>query len=154
LKRINKTIAELADTSTMHIVGSDAPVSEAVKMMRADHAACVMVVDEKRLMGVFTERDFLYRIAAVGLNITSTQIRDVMTANPETLKVSDGIAYAINKMVVGGFRNVPLVDDDGRPVGMLRYRHVAGHLVEVFEEVVDEEEPAGKMAEWIDIGGG
>jgi CBS domain-containing protein len=52
-----------------------------------------------------------------------------MTPDPETLSVDDGIAFALNRMTVGGFRNVPIVDDAGAPLAILSQRDVVAYIV-------------------------
>ena len=59
-----------------------------------------------------------------------------MTPSPETLRPKDSVAYALNKMSVGRIRHVPLVDDDGRPAGMISVRDIVDFLVEVFPEEI------------------
>jgi hypothetical protein len=75
-----------------------------------------------------------------------------MTADPETLRTSDCITYAINKMAMGGYRNIPLIGDEGKPVAVLNVPTVVQHLNEVFSESdtgIDFED-----SDWRDIGGG
>jgi CBS domain-containing protein len=52
-----------------------------------------------------------------------------MTPDPETLKLDDGVAFALNRMVVGGFRNVPIVDENGALVAILSQREVVDYIV-------------------------
>jgi CBS domain-containing protein len=59
-----------------------------------------------------------------------------MTADPATLGIDDAIVYALNKMGVGGFRHVPLVDDDKRPVGIISVRHIVRYVVDFFAREV------------------
>ena len=77
-----------------------------------------------------------------------------MTRDPETLCADDCVTYAINMMSVGGFRNIPIVDQDGRPEGVLRVREVVSHLSElVSKEGLGEKSPKDG-SEWFDVGGG
>jgi CBS domain-containing protein len=75
-----------------------------------------------------------------------------MTANLETLGPGDDIRFAINKMAVGGFRHVPIVDGDGKPVGVIRVRDVIDHMAKVFATV--EGDGGEHLDEWVDVGGG
>jgi CBS domain-containing protein len=123
-------------------VTPDAPVSQAVGLMAEEHLSSTMVVSEGVLVGIFTERDFLNRVAAAGLASSTTVIRDVMTADPESLKATDSVGAAIDLMAVRGYRNVPIVDDARRPVGVLRVREVIAHLAFQLRRVDSEEESA------------
>jgi CBS domain-containing protein len=110
----------------------DTTVREAVRRMTEGSVGCVLVVQAGRLVGVFTERDLLTKVATRGLEPDRTLVEQVMTRDPECLTLDDGIAYALNKMSVGGFRHIPLVDDDGSPTGVLTMRNVVDYIVDLF----------------------
>ena len=154
MQQIQKTISEFIEHDTTTPVGPDDTVLMAMDVLaeHADDYDCVLVVDEGKLVGVFTERDFLGRVAAAKLDPATTPMRDVMTSSAVTLTPTDSITYAINEMAVGGFRNIPIVDDDGTPLAVLTVRDVMKHLDDLFAEVADAEGP--EWNEWHDIGGG
>ena len=158
MQRIQKTIAEFVVNASRVTVAPADPVSVAVAAMREHKVDCVLVVDSDALVGIFTERDFLHRVTAEHRDPATTAIEVVMTRNPDTLRETDCMTYAINKMAVRGFRNVPIVDEAGRPLSVLDVRIVMMHLLKVFAEV--EKENAGRPpgadtdSEWVDIGGG
>ncbi|MEM7410513.1 MAG: CBS domain-containing protein [Myxococcota bacterium] len=114
----------------------DANVTEAMRMMQREHRGCVLVTDdgtiETKLTGIFTERDVLFRIVDRGRNPAALPIGDVMTADPETLSIHATVAYVLNKMSVGGFRHVPVVDDERRPACVISVRDVVNFLVDAF----------------------
>ena len=62
----------------------------------------------------------------------SRPLRELMTPNPEVLHPDDPIVYALHRMSVGGYRHVPLVDDGGRPVGMLSVKDIVHYVVSFF----------------------
>ena len=78
-------------------------------------------------MGVFTDRDAVLKVA--GLAREARPISTLMTPDPVVLRHDETIAVAINKMAVGGFRHIPIVDD-GRPTGVVTARDVFRHIVE------------------------
>ena len=96
--------------------------------MRGDGVDAVLVVDGDRLKGIFTERDALLKLA--GRSLAGITVRDVMTKDPVVLREDDTIAVAINKMAVGGFRHIPLVDA-GRPTGIVTARDVFHRIAEI-----------------------
>jgi CBS domain-containing protein len=118
------------------VVDADASVLEAVTVMREARVGCVLVVKAGKLAGIFTERDVLTRIAGRDIDAAATPLRDVMTADPEYLRPSDSIAYALNAMSLGGYRHVPLVDDSRVPVGVVSVRDVIQYLVRRFPKSV------------------
>lgn len=118
------------------IVAPQATVSEAVVQMRENKLGCVLVRQERTVVGLFTERDLLNRVIGPQLDMQQTRVESVMTPDPETLVVDAPIAFALNLMGEGAFRHLPLVDDSGQPVGMLSVKHIVQYLAEFFSEEV------------------
>jgi CBS domain-containing protein len=106
-------------------------VSEAARLMKERGVGAAMVVDEGKLVGLFTERDALYRVVAQGLDPNSTRLSEVMTGNPRTIHPDKPFAHALQIMHQGGFRHVPVVEDD-KPVGMVSARDALGPELEDF----------------------
>lgn len=153
MQKVKQSIEECIGNVEFVAVGPDETVATAVASMLSKKTDCVLVVDDGKLVGIFTDRDFVNRVTAEKLDPAGLKIRDVMTGEPQTLRPHDRVAYAINQMAVGGFRNIPIVDDDGRPTSVLDVRLVMTHLIKVFAEI--EQNPEREDSdEWIDIGGG
>jgi len=106
-----------------------ATVLQAIQLMREHRVGCVLVVEGDRLTGIMTERDLLLKLEQGGLDRPLTLL---MTPEPEVLKADDPIVYALNKMSVGGFRHVPLVDADGRPVGVISVKDIVDYICDFF----------------------
>ena len=81
-------------------------------------------------------RDLLYRIVDQGRDPAQLPLGEVMTPDPETLSLRSSVAYALNKMSVGGFRHIPVVDDQQRPSFVVSVRDVVQFLVESFPREV------------------
>lgn len=113
-----------------------ATIRDAIDAMNRGRVGCVLVVDGDALAGVFTERDVLTKVVSRSIDPDATPIERVMTDDPECLTLEDGIAYALNKMVVGGFRHIPLVDDHHRPTGVVAMRNIVDYLVHLFPSQV------------------
>jgi len=122
------------------VLKPDATVTDAMRAMQREHRGCVLVTDDgtarSKLIGIFTERDVLFRIVDRGRNPAALPIGEVMTADPETLSVHASVAYVLNKMSVGGFRHVPVVDDEHRPACVISVRDVVTFLVDAFPREV------------------
>lgn len=153
MQRIQKTISEFLSDSPVPSVGPDDRVTAAMESMKSAGSYCTLVIHDGKLLGIFTERDFLNRVAAAQRNPGETAIRDVMTAQPETLQSGDCISYAINRMAVRGYRNVPIVDEGGAAKAVITVRNVIDHVTELFAEVGETGTGEGGD-EWVDIGGG
>lgn len=106
-------------------------VAEAARLMKQRNVGAMMVVDAGRLVGVFTERDGLFRVLAQGLDAAATPLSAVMTANPQTISPERPFAHALGFMHDGRFRHLPVVED-GRPIGMVSVRDALGPELESF----------------------
>jgi CBS domain-containing protein len=106
-------------------VAPDTPLDVAIGRMHDTGADCVLVVDDGRLVGIFTDRDAVVRVA--GMRLDAFTVQDFMTPDPVVLRHDDPIAVAIHKMAVGGFRHIPIVED-GQPTGVVTARDVFHHL--------------------------
>jgi CBS domain-containing protein len=93
-------------------------VSEAATVMKEKKAGTILIVNEGKLAGIFTERDALYRVVAEGRDAKATRLADVMTRDPRTIHPDKPFPDALQIMHDGSFRNVPVVED-GRPVGVV-----------------------------------
>ena len=115
-------------------------VTEAMRAMKRDHCGCVIVTEDgtpdSKVTGIFTERDVLFRIVDQGRNPAQLPLAEVMTPDPDTLSVRSSVAYALNKMSVGGFRHIPIVDAEYRPAFVVSVRNVVEFLVESFPREV------------------
>ena len=120
-RMIREPIRYVAPRPPLCLAPSDT-VIEAVGTMREHRIGCVLVVERERLVGIVTERDFIMKL---GQADGGRPLSDVMTPDPEVLSPDDPIVYALNKMSVGGFRHVPLVDEDAGAAAAPRRRHPA-----------------------------
>ncbi len=127
----NRTIRHIIEDQELLTATAEMPVAEAARQMRQRHVGAIVVVKAERLVGIFTERDALFRVVAAGLDPTSTTIADVMTRNPACLDPDQPFAAALHLMHEGQFRHVPIVDN-GKPVGMVSSRDALGPELEDF----------------------
>jgi CBS domain-containing protein len=111
-------------------------VADAIALMKQHATGCVLVQMDGRLTGIFTERDVLFRVAGAGLDAARTLVSAVMTPDPETFTMRDELAWVLNLMAVGGFRHVPIVDDEGHPVAVISMQRIVERLVECFPNAV------------------
>jgi CBS domain-containing protein len=133
---LNDTIAVLSPADPL-CLSETATVHEAVQTMLANRQAGVLVTDgQGRLAGIFTERDVLTRVVGHDLDARRTRLGEVMTRNPEALSAGDRVAYAIHCMSVAGYRTIPLVDGERRPLGVVTVTDVVRWLAGLFPEAV------------------
>ena len=117
-------------------------VAAAIELMRQNGIGSVLIVDKQRLVGILTERDILCKITAVHQDPQRVLVQEVMTRDPACLGLDDPILFALNRMGVGGFRHVPLVDGAHRPVGLISVRHLVRYMVDFFAHEVMTLPPA------------
>src|SRR3982751_2903674 len=160
MRRLEKTIREIGWTYAVPRLEVADRVSRAFDEMSRESHDCVLVMRDGTLAGIFTSRDFLNRIAAERSDPSAIALGDVMTATPRTLRPRDPVAFAINWMAIEGFRNVPIVDDDDRVLGVLTVWDVMRHLEAIFDEIDATPRPTppggdtSSVIQMIDLGGG
>src|SRR3954452_1816905 len=93
----------------------------AVARMREVGTDCLLVMNGDRLLGIFTERDAVVKLA--GARVDAFDVRDGRTPDPVVLRPDDSLAVAIHKMAVGGFRHIPVMDG-GRPLAVVGAKDV------------------------------
>jgi CBS domain-containing protein len=111
------------------------PVTAGVGLMRKHRVGCLLICDGRKLVGIFTERDLLHRVIAPG-RCWQAPLADVMTPDPVCVQRKDPIRLAIRRMEQGGYRHLPVVDETGRPIGILSVRRIVHYLVEHFPTTV------------------
>ena len=106
-------------------------VSKAAKLMASKNVGAVMVVENERLVGIFTERDAVFRVMAKGLDAQATKLAEVMTNEPQTVDPDKSFGYALLMMHENGFRHVPVIED-GKPIGIVSSRNALDPEMEEF----------------------
>jgi len=108
-------------------VPAGAAVREAVDEMVRHRIGCLLVEEGGKVAGIFTERDVLNRVLTEGASLESP-VSEFMTASPETISLTDSIAYALHAMSVGGYRHLPVAGDGGEAVGIISARDLLRYL--------------------------
>lgn len=122
-------------------VQPDQSVAEAVDLMRQHRVGCVLICrDEGRLLGIFTERDLMRRVLAVGLPL-SVPVAMCMTRDPVVVHPKDSIGVAMRRMEEGSYRHLPVVDPAGRPLGILSVKRIVHYLAEHFPSTIYNQPP-------------
>jgi len=136
----HRPISTIIENREIVTAPSSMTVSEAARLMRDRNSGALMVCDKKHLVGVFTERDALFRVTAEERNPKTTLLADVMTRNPRTIGPKKRLGHALHMMYEGRFRNVPVVDEKGRPLGMVSAHDALGPELKEFVAEMDERE--------------
>ncbi|HWX41812.1 MAG TPA: CBS domain-containing protein [Blastocatellia bacterium] len=108
-----------------------ASLANAIESMRAGRSACVLVCEDKRPIGILTERDILNKVAGENVAL-DTPVRDFITPNPQTLNADQSLGDAIQMMDHGDYRHVPVVDNSGRVEGIISIEDIIEFLAQSF----------------------
>jgi CBS domain-containing protein len=109
-------------------VRPETPIHEAMQTMMADNIGTVLVVDAAdNLVGILSERDLLIKVAGLVGEEENRPVRDFMTPNPETVQITDNLAFVLHKMDSGGYRHLPVLQD-GKVAGVISVRDMLRHF--------------------------
>jgi CBS domain-containing protein len=122
---MSEHLSELKPRVPVAVAPGDSAQS-AVKLMQDEEIGCVLVNEGEQLVGIFTERDALMKLA--GRSLEGVSVKDVMTGDPVVLRDEDTLAVALHKMAIGGFRHMPIVEGS-RATGIISARDIFGHIV-------------------------
>ncbi len=128
-RAIMKTALRDLDPLPALTVPPGEPIAAAIRLMQKERQGSVMVVEEGRLVGIFTEQDALTRLVGTDTDLDKTPIADVMTRDPKALGEEDTLAYAMHSMAVGNYRHIPIVVE-GKPLRFVSVRGVLRFLNE------------------------
>ena len=129
-----ESVARLYPTPPV-VFAPEQTVAEAVAEMRQRRVGCVVICKGSELQGIFTERDLLRRVLAPGALLT-TPLREFMTRNPVTVQSKESVGAALRRMQQGGYRHLPVLDENDQLVGVLSVKRIIHYLVEHFPTTV------------------
>ena len=131
------SVLEFCD-SEVSAVSVEASVAQAVQTMLERHVGAVAVLDsEKRVAGIFTERDVLRKLALSGRDPEKTLVRDVMTTPVELATSATTPGEALASMVDRHFRHLPVVDNNGKLLGILSIRNLLQWRIDDLSQELD-----------------
>ena len=126
-----RTVKQIIEGQELVTAPATTTVRDAARLMKQHNVGAMMVVEGEKLVGVFTERDGLFRVLAAGLDGDATQLAAVMTPNPQTIAPESGFTTALQMMHDGGYRHLPVVEN-GRVIGIVSVRDALGPELEAF----------------------
>jgi len=128
---LGQRVSSILEPRALVTATPQSSVAEAAVLMKGHRVGAVLVVEEGRLVGIFTERDAVYRVMAAGRDPFATRLAEVMTRDPKTVEPGETFGYALLLMHEHGFRHAPVVVD-GRPIGVVSARHALDPDLEEF----------------------
>ena len=109
------------------LVEPETTVAEVARLMRVDDCDAVAVMSEGRLVGIVTEKDLVQAIAD-GVNPLQAKAEVIMSADPATVGADEDVTVVAVKMTRLGIRHLPVVNQEGEPVGLLSARDLLAVL--------------------------
>jgi CBS domain-containing protein len=128
----SERIRKVMEPDKLLVAPPETSVHAAARLMARRKVSAVVVVDKQRLVGIFTERDAVFRVIAKDRDTRATRLADVMTKSPKTVAPEETFGYALLMMHENGFRHVPVVEN-GVPIGIVSARDALDPELEEFE---------------------
>ena len=107
-------------------------MKNALNSLQQEKQNCLIITDNNKLKGILTERDILLKVTGKGFDLDLVTVDEFMTDDPEYLSLEDPLAYALNKMHIGGVRQVPIVNDHLKPVGLISISNIISTIADYF----------------------
>jgi CBS domain-containing protein len=125
---------QVLDPQTPVVVSADTPVRDVLRAMVDGGTGCVVVADGDRSVGIFSERDALMRLNTAASALGDRPVSEFMTAEPETLEPTAKVVFAVQRMDVGGYRHIPIIDEGGELAGIVSVRDILRYLTDKMGE--------------------
>jgi CBS domain-containing protein len=116
-----RSVRSVVASQTPLLAPKSTTVLDAAHRMKQEGKGALLVVEGSKLIGIFTERDALFRVIAAGRDPATTTLSEVMTPQPQTIHPDEPFLHAMRIMHRGGFRHLP-VAEHGRPLGIVSAR--------------------------------
>lgn len=111
-------------------------IRNAVALMRKHGFGAVLATENGKLVGILTERDLIQKLVGVVDDFLDRPVSFAMTRDPVALQKEDSIVHVAHNMQVGGYRHVPVVDEENRPVSIVSIKDVARFVLGHFPDEV------------------
>jgi CBS domain-containing protein len=119
-------------------VNPTTPLAACIDTMRSRRIGSLLVVDQQgKVQGIFTERDCLMKVVGK-VDDLSLPVSEFMTGHPVCERPEASLAFALNLMSNGGFRHIPIVDQDNMPIGIVSIKDVVDHIVKKMLKAINE----------------
>ena len=112
-------------TPNPFLASTETSVAEAARMMRQADVGSLIVLDEGTVFGIVTDRDITIRAVAEDRDVRATPVGDICSREPLTLSIGDTVEQAMEMMRTNSIRRLPVLDEQGRPAGIVSLGDVA-----------------------------
>ena len=135
-KSLNKDLVKHLQQQVPLLAGPETTVREAIRLLQENKTGCLIVRDPGgKAVGIFTERDIFRHVIGQRIDLDSP-IRGVMSTDLAAVRERDPIKQAIKLLYERGLRHLPVLNDDGEPIGVVSVRRMMEYVVEHFPQTV------------------
>jgi CBS domain-containing protein len=133
-----KTVKHILQSKSpvIYSVIGNTSVLDALQIMMEKNISALLVIEDEKLIGIFTERDYARKVVLHGKSSKNTAIAEIMTANPQTINPSDSIESCMILMTDNHFRHLPVLEDD-KVIGMLSIGDLVKFIIEDQKQTID-----------------
>ncbi|HLS38144.1 MAG TPA: CBS domain-containing protein [Sphingobacterium bovisgrunnientis] len=133
-----KTVKHILQSKSAAIfaVSRDTSVLEALQIMMEKNISALLIIEDEKLLGIFTERDYARKVILHGKSSKDTTIQEIMTSSPCTISLSDSIESCMVLMTENHFRHLPVVEDE-KVIGMLSIGDLVKFIIEDQKQTID-----------------
>ena len=121
----------------VYSVHPESTVYEALKVLVDKNVGALVVIDKEKFLGIFSERDYARRVILKGRASKETTIREIMTEHPITVTEDETIEVCMGKMTDKRIRHLPVVDDDGRLIGLISIGDVVKYIMDEQKNIIE-----------------
>ena len=123
------------------VLNEKVTLRETIDKIQKEHVGCILLINNSKLSGIFTERDIVQKIVGNRYDLEKEYVIDFMTIRPDVLHQNDAIGFALNKMIEGGYRHIPIINESGGPIGVISMQDIINHLGDYFFEDIQNLPP-------------
>jgi CBS domain-containing protein len=127
---MEQKISEMVVPDTVHTCAPETPVASVVKTLQDSKVGSIIITDGNRPIGIFTERDYLVKVAGHKMDETKTTVEAVMTKNPVCFTKDESVGKVLNRMKTAGFRHIIVTDAEGSLEGIISIRDAMAFLLD------------------------
>lgn len=131
-------ILKSKSNTTIHHVAPNALVFDVIKTMAQHSIGALLVMEEERIVGIFTERDYARKLVLQGRASGATQVRDVMTRNVICVRPDQTSEECMALMTQNRLRHLPVVDVSGQLQGMVSIGDLVKDIIREQQFIIEQ----------------
>ena len=131
-------ILKAKPSAAVHRVGPHASVLDALQLLASEGIGALLVMEDEKIVGIFTERDYARKIALQGRNSAQTPVRDVMTRNVLCVRPSQSSEQCMALMTENRLRHLPVVDEGGKLLGMVSIGDLVKDIISAQQFIIEQ----------------